>query len=179
MKKFLFPIFIIVFSIIFSCKSMRYSTPKSYFVVYYINDSVNQYFIKPILYKSKKDNLIIDFTFRDSTLNCDVTTNYSILTRNRTLKIDSAYFLLNSDKIRLKSPKKMFIDKKSKNYVIRYSNIINFEDLDQITLKQASIIAYYNDKQHIFKPTKNSKKILTSAQEDIIDIIKINKQNED
>lgn len=180
MKKYFLLALIASFTILFSCKSFRFTTtksPSSYYVDYYINDSVNQYFIKPILYKTNKARLLIDFTFRDTTINCDIASNYSIICHEKVINIDSAYFYHNTTKNLLKRPKKMFIDKHKKNYIIRYSNILNFDDLDSITKNKAPIIVYYNNKKHIFEPTRKTKKLLSAVNSDIIEIIRLNNEN--
>lgn len=180
MKKFILLASIASFTILFSCKSFKYSsskTPSSYYVNYYINDSVNQYFIKPLLYKANKTKLLIDFTFRDTILNCDITSNYSIITTEKVIKIDSAYFYHNNTKIFFKKPKKMFIDKHKKEYIIRYTNILYFDELDSITKNKAPIIVCYNNKKHVFKPTRKTRKLLSAVNSDIIEIIRLNNEN--
>ena len=152
---------------------------RSYYESFYISDSVNQYFLKPLEFKFVKEKLFIDFTFRDSTLSNPVTANYTVETKQRTAKIDSAYFKLNSKKIPLANSSKMFIDKNKDIYKIRYTNTLKFNNLSTICQNpdKLNLIVYYNNEKHIFIPTKKAIKSLSTFYNDVIDVIYLNKSN--
>ena len=184
MKKFRYYLFFIIIGISLSSCMLRTlkgsHTKRTYYESFYISDSVNQYFLKPLEFKFVKEKLYIDFTFRDSTLSNPVTVNYTVETQERIAKIDSAYFKLNSQKIPLYNSSKMFIDKDKDKYKIRYTNTLKFKDLANICKNSDKFTfnVFYNNEKHIFLPTKKSIKFLSAFYDDVIDVIYLNKSNQ-
>jgi hypothetical protein len=173
--KLLFLIIIISFS---SCIGIRIKGTKSakkYYEEFFIDQGVMQYFIKPLEFKGDKENLFVDFTFRDSvSYQSFITLNYSIYTFERVKDIDSAFFIINDKKIDFNNCEELFI-KKSKKYEIRNSCKITYEEFMKIVEVEPEIWAYFNNKKHVFLPTKNAKTGLLITKNQIIDIIELNR----
>ena len=173
--KFLLIVIIISFN---SCIGLRIKGKKSnktYYEEFFIAQGVMQYFVKPLEYKSEKNNLSIDFTFRDTlSYNSFVIVNYSVFTDEAIKKIDSTFFVFNTEKIELKHCEKLFIDKKKK-YQIRNSCKITYRELMQIIESDFEIWTYYNNQNHIFSPTRQAKTGVEITKTRIIDIIELNR----
>ncbi len=180
MKKIItYLIFVLIGILLSSCGLNMFRgshARRTYYESFYISDNVNQYFLKPLEFKFFKEKLFIDFTFRDSTLSSPVTTNYTVETHERTVKIDSAYFMVKSQKIPLKNSSKMFVDKKKDTYEIRYTNTIQFRELSEICKHsdKLTFVVFYNNEKHIFLPTKKTIRLLSAFYNDVIDVIYLN-----
>lgn len=171
-------LFLIIILSLSSCIGIRIKGTKSakkYYEEFFIDQGVMQYFIKPLEFKGEKDNLSIDFTFRDTVdYQSFITTNYSIYTFEKVKNIDSAFFIINNKKIQLKHCEKLFI-KKSKQYQIRNSCKITYKEFMEIVEVEPEIWAYFNNKKHVFLPSKNAKTGLEITKTQIIDIIELNR----
>ncbi len=176
-KYFLF-IIIILFSSCFGLRIRGTKSPKQVYEVFFIDDGVLQYFIKPLKFKNKHDYFTVDFTFRD-TLKYDsfVTTNYSIYTKVAAKKIDSLFFITSEYKIKCKNNDKMFIDLKKKTYQIRYSSGITYQELIYLTsADDYYVLAYYNNSKHKFFPKRKTKKYIDIVNQQVINVIELNKE---
>ncbi|MBN2662898.1 MAG: hypothetical protein JXR68_04550 [Bacteroidales bacterium] len=162
-----------------SCIGVKFKgkkSPKQFYEVFYMEQDVLQYFIKPIDFKGDDNIFRVDFTFRDSSSNTSlVTTNYSIYSPEVVKQIDSSFFVVNNQKIKLKNPDRLFIDLRKTIYQIRYSSVIEYDGLVKITSSDPEFWAYYNGSKHVFYPTKRTYNILSNVKTQIIDIIEFNK----
>lgn len=181
MRKY-FIILIALYLTLNSCIPVKYAgkkhSPKSYFVEFYVDKNINQYFIKPIEYKNNNNNILtIDFTFRDSAQkNSPIIANYSIFSKEVIKKVDSAYYLVNDFRIRLFNQDRLFIDHKKK-YEIRYSNNLTYQNLiDILANHNSQIVVYYENSEHVFSPTKKTQNAIDICKTNIIDIIELNKE---
>lgn len=162
-----------------SCLGVKFKgkkSPKQFYEVFYMDQDVLQYFIKPTYFKEDKNIFSVDFTFRDSSSNTSlVTTNYSIYSPDVIKQIDSSFFVVNNQKFKLNNPNRLFIDLHKTTYQIRYSTVLEYDALAQLTSYDPEFWAYYNNSKHVFYPTKRSLNILGIVKAQIIDIIEFNK----
>lgn len=149
---------------------------KQYYKEFFLKGGIIQYFIKPIKFKGKKEQIIIDFTFRDTVQKTsNIIVNYTITSPEITKKIDSIFFIYEKTKIELKNIERFYIEKQKSMYLIRYSSVITYADLIKITTQQPNILAYFNNNKHKFYITKKAKKVLSVSKEQIVDIIELNR----
>jgi len=153
------------------------SSAPSFYVTFFVANGINQYFIKPIEFKSSKDILKIDFTFRDT---CKYETfiivNYSIFSKDLIKNVDSAYFLINGKKIYFKESEKLFIESK-KQYQIRQSNKITYKELLDVFSNRSEIYIFTSGKVLKFVPSNKTEKIRAKAQKIIFENIELNRKN--
>lgn len=177
--KFKFLILVAVLFSFNSCISYKFKgkkSPKKYYEVFFIDQGINQYFIKPLKFEAKKEYFTVDFTFRDSIgYDSYVTTNYSIFTSDVVKTVDSAFFVINTDKILIKKQEKFFIDLLKDTYQIRYSGKITYKELISVTENDPEIWTYYNGNKHIYYSNKKAKIGLEVSKNSIIKIIELNK----
>lgn len=181
MKKNILLLGITIVLITNSCAlSSFYKTKKttsSFFVTFFVENGINQYFIKPLNFKSKKELLKIDFTFRDTCQNKTlIIANYSIFSSQLIKNIDSAFFMVNNQKIYFKETEKLFIENK-KQYQIRQTNKITYKELLQIFNNDSQIHIFYSNNELIFVPTSKTKKIKAKAQKIIFENIELNRKS--
>ncbi len=163
-----------------SCLSVKIkgkkSKPGKYYEEFFIDQGVMQYFFKPLKFKSKTDFFIVDFTFRDSMdFESYLTANFSVFTDEPLKKVDSAFFLVNNEKINFCCLERMFIDNYRKGFQTRYSSKITFNQLSQFFENEPIILLYYNGGEHYFIPKRKTKKVLIILKQNVIEIIKLNR----
>ncbi len=176
LKKILF--FVVLFSM-FSCVTSKFNgkkgAKKSY-EVFFINQGVLQYFVKPTEFKANEEMVMIDFTFRDTLAYTSfVTVNYSIFSSQVIKQVDSAFFVVDNKRIKLENCTRFFIDLHKNTYQIRNSCGITYQELTDLFSSQPVFEAYYNNEKTVFIPTKKTVKIFSAIKTQIIDIIELNK----
>ncbi len=158
-----------------SCRIVRIGgkrSPKTVYEEYYVGEGVMQYFVKPIYFKSKDYKFTLDYTFRDTIATTYATCNYSLFSEKPIKTIDSTIILVDNNKrIKIKSNKKLFIDKK-KDYQIRYSGGITKNELKTFFGGTTFEINIYENKSKIvLKPTKGTYKSIKIFKEQVMDIM--------
>lgn len=125
-------------------------------VDFYVNDSVNQYFIKPLKFKSASSQLHSDFTFRTGDSSEYINVNFSIFSKEKYSKEDLVSFFYTSE---LKDLKLMYVEKRKSNFESRFSGKINKNDFFRLTENQSwKLITEKNNDSIIFKPTGKTRK---------------------
>lgn len=166
-------------SLLYSCSNIRFvgkKSPKKYYQEFFIDNGIMQYFLKPVVYKSSKEKLLGDFTFRDTVAeNGFVVFNYSIYTKSVVKNIDSAFIIISDNKIRIKNNERMFIDKDKNFFEIRYSAFITFYQMKQLSENESKINVFYNNSSVTFVPTKKTKSVLELFDQKVINIIELNR----
>ncbi len=162
-----------------SCGMMMMGGKKEKFSVYeeyYINEGITQYFVKPLIFKSKDYKFTIDYTFRDSITTSFVTANSSLFSDQPIKTIDSIIILIdNSKKVKVKNNKKLFIDMKKK-YQIRHSGNISYNELKTFfsgTVFEVNV--FTNNSNIILFPSKQTLKSIRLFNTHGIEIIELNK----
>lgn len=156
-----------------SCKfALLYKTqptPSKGYITFYVSPNVFQYYIKPLKFKNQEFIVMIDFTLRDTCKSNCVTANYSLYSKDKKIThIDSAYFVVNNNKIFFKSPEKLFVEKNQ----IRISSTLNIEEFIDFVKYTPVITLFFENKQHTFVPTKKTKKVLKEFRTEVIDYLK-------
>ncbi|MBN2890761.1 MAG: hypothetical protein JXL97_02750 [Bacteroidales bacterium] len=173
--KLLLLIVIVSLSSCYGVKIKGKKNPKKYYEEFFISQGIIQYFIKPLEFKGEKETFVADFTFRDSVqYNSLIAVNYSIFSDDVVKQVDSAFFITNNKKIKILNCEKLFIEK-HKQYHLRNSCKITYNDLIQVINEDLEVLAYYNNLEHNFKATKQAKKGLFIAKTRIIEIIELNR----
>jgi len=174
--KYIAFIIILLFSSCYGIKFNGKKSAKKHYEVFFIDQGVLQYFVKPLEFKGDDEVFSVDFTFRDSVnYFSSVTTNYSIFTENPIKQVDSAFFVTNNEQIKLHNCERFFINIKKKTYQIRNSCTITYSQLIEITANETEFWAYYEGQKHVFIPTKKTSNILQGIKTQVIDIIELNK----
>ncbi len=81
-----------------------------YYESFFVSDSIDQYYIKPMILKNKKESIAIDFTYRShkTTINSDSSyINFTLISSSKQLKIDSVCY--NNSQTSFTSIKNKFI----------------------------------------------------------------------
>lgn len=155
-------LFTIVISLIltscFTIKPGVTKTGKNFWEEFFVSEGVMQYFIKPLTFRNRADQLEIDFTFR--TKSDSATVNFSIISIN---PIDSPEKLTISNSsilVKINLLKTLLTENFSKK-MIRKSGKISCQDLRQlINDNQWTIVSYSkSETSKFFSPKKTSRKI--------------------
>jgi len=150
--------FLVLIIISTSCIGIKMNASKnskSYYETFHINDSVMQYFIKPMQFKGKL-NLKADFTFKKiSNRFSTVTMNFSVISNEDTplelIQINS------TERDSIRKINLLFKEKKKSKYKYRYTSNISYMSLYDFFSQEHQIINYNNN---ILLPTVKSKKII-------------------
>jgi hypothetical protein len=159
---------VILFSIsvmLSSCMSIRPSATRSgnsSFETFYIGDGATQYYIKPVVFKSQKFDLKIDFTFRCADdLNANATVNFSMVGDSIVKSIDSLIFKCPSADFKTHEIKLIFNEKKKEKFTSRFTCSIPLSVLNSYTLdsSNSNIEMCLKKEKEIFVPSKKTKRI--------------------
>ncbi|MFO7702261.1 MAG: hypothetical protein R6V37_04635 [Psychroflexus maritimus] len=123
---------------------------------YFVNDSVDQFFVKPLKFKSKDFEIQPDFTFRTGDHSDDITVNFSIFS-NQPVQINEVERIIYASA--LKNIKKMYVEKKSKKKVeSRFSAKIDKTSFLEINTDQSWTLEYKGGKKIHLRPNNKTKK---------------------
>jgi|GEM_PF-2950870 len=135
---------------------------------YFVNDSVDQFFVKPLKFKSKDFEIQPDFTFRTGDLSEIITVNFSVFSEQAVQANQVEKFIYAST---VKNIKKMYVEKKSKKKVeSRFSGEIDKKDFLKISADQSWSIQFKDGKRIDLSPSKKTRKT-----QDLFQYIDINK----
>ena len=125
-------------------------------ISYFVNDSVDQYFIKPLKFKSKEFEVHPDFTFRTGDESTYINVNFSIFSRQVIQKEDLKNILYPTE---IKEIKKMYVESKSnKKIESRFSGKIEKTNFRKVTTEQNWIIKFKDGKEASLSPNKKTRK---------------------
>lgn len=155
----------------FSCISFKPAKSKgslSHYQTYFVNDSVVQYFIKPLKFKAENNNeLLVDFTFRHSSnTDISVTMNFSLLSDSDAGVLEELDVVMDSDSFEIYKPKLFFREKKKNNFHYRYSSTIN---LKQFVKFFGANKQTFNIRADRFVPSAKSSKVIQIINNDLVD----------
>lgn len=158
---------LIVLQACFSVKPAATGSAGSAYESFFVGEEGVQYFIKPLVFKASKSNNEIhtDFTFRykDSIRQDDsVTVNYSIYSSE--IVNDLSYLAFNSGdkKISTTQTKRLFAEKRNKQFVSRFTSRIALSDMI-VALRNDEVVFYThhtNNSIHEYKPTRKTRRAL-------------------
>ena len=177
-------ILIIILSLFFiinltSCFSIRSKGNKSRetYSVFYIDNGVLQYFVKPLEFKSKGYTLHIDFTFRDTTqYQNQITANYTLYSKEPIKNIESIVIKTDTNSFQIIGNEKLYINKNKDGYQIRYSGLITYKQLTDFFYCKKLVIHIFLKDEKVFKPIARTSKMINIVREEVIDIIELNKE---
>lgn len=124
----IFLAFILLF--LSSCLSMMPATKnsaKTYYESYFLENGVEQIFIKPIRFKAKSDRLFIDFTIRNNQDSC--ITNFTVLSLLKIENPDSVFIRNSRFSTQLSEINKLYSDRIKSNYKTRFTSKLAVPDL--------------------------------------------------
>lgn len=165
MKKLINSILILLF--IVACSPLQKNTNSSSglngfethkgVMTYFVNDSVDQFFVKPLKFTSKNYEIQPDFTFRTGDLSEIITVNFSIFSEQAVKKDDVEKFTYSSTVQNLKT---MYIEQKSKKKIeSRFSGEINKNEFLKIKADQSWSIQFKNGEKINLNPSKKTRKV--------------------
>ena len=169
---------LIVLSSIFlaGCMSVKPTASKtdgSLYETFYLGNRGTQYFIKPLLFESEKEELKIDFTFRPSE-NTDnlVTTNYTITSAKKIEKVDTLVLKNKTQIVKCTDNKKLYSEIKNSKRVCRFSAKIQLEKLNQLMANPAwSIQVVTKDTTMDYQASSRTKRSITTLQEGLFEAL--------
>jgi hypothetical protein len=134
----------------------------SFYTSFFLNDSTTTYFVKPILFKASKSELMVDYTLKKVHGKLvDVVMNFSVIS---TEKIPSKEITdISFNGISLENFKVMFNEPSRKKHEIRFTSVLPQSNLVQMKFP-VTFAFEISGKQLLFQPTKKTHKILKDVQ---------------
>jgi CRISPR/Cas system-associated endoribonuclease Cas2 len=124
-------------------------------VDFYVNDSVIQYFIKPLKFNGPSSQLYSDFTFRTGDLSDYINVNFSIFSKQKYAKEDIKTYFFTGE---LEDLKLMYVDKRKSNFESRFSGKITKNHFYNLTENQSwKIVDDKNNDSIVFKPARKTR----------------------
>lgn len=176
LKSIFLSLIVLSFISIFGCMSVKPTASKtdgSLYETFYLGNRGTQYFIKPLLFESEKEELKIDFTFRPSENTGNlVTTNYTIVSAEKIEKVDTMILKNKTQIVKCTDNKKLYSEIKNSKRVCRFSAKIQLEKLNQIMANPAwSIQVVTKDTTMYYQASGRTKKSITKLQEDLFETL--------
>lgn len=145
------------------CVSVKPSASKSgrnAFQVFYIGDSGNQYFIKPIVFtnETSAEQIKLDVTFKyKDDVKDSSTVNFSILSSSLYKKIDSLVINTPHSQVASKQVQLLFNEKTEKHFVSRFTTKVSLHELKELfAYENWQISLHEKEKRVTFKPEKKA-----------------------
>jgi|JI61114C2RNA_FD_contig_41_4473753_length_1584_multi_3_in_0_out_0_2 hypothetical protein len=135
LKSFYILLIILIIST-YGCKVN--SSMKQTYASYFVDNNVYLYFIKPLKLKNNNIEALIDFTFKDSSLNSNsgVICNFTLY--NHTFeKNDEVYFVENSKKVKLQNTTILYSEVKNNKLITRFTSSLSSKVLLEALEKKA------------------------------------------
>jgi len=130
--KFVFFVCIsLLFSSCFSIKPQVTKTGSNLWEDFFVSPGVMQYFIKPLSFDSKEQNLDIDFTFRN--VSDSVTANFSVYSNQKNNKPDSIIISNELTTINICCPKTLISEYVNKKHKLRQTGKISLNEFKALT----------------------------------------------
>ncbi|MCH8533853.1 MAG: hypothetical protein LAT51_02175 [Flavobacteriaceae bacterium] len=172
MKKLISSLLISIF-IFTSCSPLQHNSGSSAslngfethkgVITYFVNDSVDQFFVKPLKFKSKDFDLEADYTFRTGDESKFVTVNFSLFS-DEEIKANQVESIFYSTEV--KDIKKMYAESKSKKKIeSRFSGKIDKTNFSKIKPDQNWIIKLKNKNKIKLEPSRKAQKVQGIFQE--------------
>ena len=138
-----------------------------YYETFFINDSTLQYFIKPVTFKNK-EKVIVDFTFRKSKESfSNIVMNFSFFSKNK-WNIDHIHLWSENGVVEIGEMKVLFKEKKNKEFVYRFSTMVNYEDLKEFFISENHRFIV---NETYFYPVKSSNKKIKYLKDDLFEFV--------
>jgi hypothetical protein len=130
--KFIIFIFIpLLFASCFSIKPQVTKTGSNLWEDFFVSPGVMQYFIKPLSFHNKEQNLDIDFTFRN--VSDSVTVNFSVFSNQKINKLDSLIISNELTTISICNPKTLISEYVNKKHKLRQTGKISLNKFKALT----------------------------------------------
>lgn len=173
-------LFLLVFGlsgcISFSIKSTK--TAGGRFESFYLGNSLNQYFVKPIRFSASNNTklaeLDITFRIRDSILKTDsATVNFSVISDEKDTRPDSICLTgANDAKVLSKKVNPLFVERKGKKVLSRYTTNLPLQELKKTFLEEPiSFIVYSQAKQEKYMSDRKARKAVTRLNKALFSIL--------
>lgn len=139
--------------------------------VFYIQNGVTQYFVKPLKFKSNSVKFTADFTLRsDVTPEKNIVCNFSLYSPEPIKSVEKVSVTTGQSTMELFDLEKVFIEKQKNSYHVRYTSKMKFSDFSALTKTNSSA---FNVDNAIFESPKKVVKKLNKVDEYVIDIIEL------
>ena len=133
---------------------------KSVYETFFINDSTDQYFIKPLYFRGSAA-IEADFTFRKIHNDfSEVVMNFTVIV-NAPQNLENLQLQTFSGLVVVSSIKSLYREKKDEEYVYRYSSVIEYSALKDFICSENPSIRY-NDV--VLFPSNQSLKVIDSLR---------------
>jgi hypothetical protein len=131
MKFIIFICISLLFASCFSIKPQVTKTGSNLWEDFYVSPGVMQYFIKPLSFNNKEQNLDIDFTFRN--VSDSVTVNFSVYSNQENNKPDSLIISNELTTISICCPKTLVSEYVNKKHKLRQTGKLSLNELKALT----------------------------------------------
>lgn len=139
--------------------------------VFYIQNGVTQYFVKPLKFKNDGIKFTADFTLRnDVTPEKNIVCNFSLYSPEPIKNVEKVTITTGQSTMELFDLEKVFIEKQKNGYHLRYTSKMKFSDFSMLTKTNSSTFKVDNV---IFESPKKVVKKLNKVDEYVIDIIEL------
>jgi len=131
MKFIIFVCISLLFSSCFSIKPQVTKTGSNLWEDFFVSPGVMQYFIKPLSFTNKEQNLDIDFTFRN--VSDSVTVNFSVYSNQENNKPDSLIISNELTIISVCCLKTLILEYVNKKHKLRQTGKLSLNELKALT----------------------------------------------
>ena len=166
-KKLVFIVLVCLLSSCFSIKPGVTKTGAKCWEEFYVSPGVNQYFIKPLLFKSAHGEFVVDFTFRNSA--DSVTINFNLIDTNPISPKDSICLINSRDTVQIKSRQPLFNSQSDKTHKIRETGKLAFSDFDQL-ISSPEGFAVRRNTSISYSPTRKTLNSLQQIKTKLLDV---------
>lgn len=145
-----FLLLLLLFNSCFSVKPSSIKSSENYFETFYVGEQGTQYFIKPILFKSKNSNdeLFMDFTFRyKNEIKDSVIVNFSVKSSFIYKTIDSLMISNKNTEIKSNEVELLFNEKDKTDFVSRFTTKFSLKDITEIFDNNDWVLTINNQNQ--------------------------------
>jgi len=146
--------FLVVLQGCFSVKPQASQAGNPLYESFFLEGGVMQYFIKPLEFEGKNEELQLDVTLRDTkAAKSEATLNFSIFSENDLALADSMAIEFHAKRVAAGSISKLFFEKTH----YRYTSSFETESvLDAFLAGKFNILLYFKGNAMTFSPTNNT-----------------------
>lgn len=135
---------------------------RNFYTSFFLNDSTTTYFVKPVLFKASKSDLLVDYTLKKVHGKLvHLVMNFSIISSEKIPAKEISEIKFNG--VSLDNFKLMFNEPARKKHEIRFTSVLPYSNLVDMKFP-ISFNFEISGKQVVFQPTKKTQKILKDVQ---------------
>ncbi len=161
-------------------KTSSVKSKETLYETFYVNDTISQYFIRPLNFKNKltHQSFHIDFVFRVANNNSNdnqtsiVTANFSVLSNApvdvNTLQIENVPGFVTTATCNL-----LFQEKRNKKFLSRYTAKIQLGELQHLMHDNNWKIKLNNDNSLIFYPVKRTQIAIKDLNNELFENLRV------